>query len=81
LELALVAEGVWVRVDRINIRVSSLAKRRIGAVRAVDGVEEGIEEATAAFETRGVEDVVGLVEYAVLWIDDGVWRGSVNGHE
>lgn len=79
LELALVAEGIWVRVNWVYVGVSSLAKRRIGAVRAIDGVEEGVEETAAAFETGGVEDVVCLVEYAVLWVDDGVWRMSVDG--
>lgn len=65
LELALVASWDWVWVDGVDW-VDVLA------VRAVDGVEERVQETTTTFNTGCVEDVVGLEENAVLWVDEWV---------
>ena len=62
LALALIAEWIGVWVYRIDGRITCLTKSGVGAVGAVDGVEEGIEKAAAVLEACGVEEIVGLKE-------------------
>lgn len=71
LELALVASRCWVRVRWVEPRVSGLSKGGIATVRAINGIQEVVEEA--------LEDVVVLVDWVirleqncVLRVDDWV---------
>lgn len=72
LKFALVAQRVGIRVDRVNVCVTGLAECGVATVGSIDGVKEGVEEAAAAFETKGIEEIVCLKEDGVLRIDNGV---------
>ena len=76
LQFALVARWVWIGIYWIDGGVSSLSVSRVRAVTPVDGVKESVEEASATFDTLGVEDVIGLEQNAVLGVDDGyeIWK-------
>ena len=60
-----------VRVRWVEWGVSSLTVSGEGAVGAIDGVEEVVEEALV--DVIGLVDwVIGLEQDAVLWVDNGV---------
>ena len=80
MKLALVPVGGIVRIYRIQNRVvSCLAERAVGAVTAVKGVKESIEEAfcTLSVLAIGNIDIVGLEEGDLLRIDDRVCQLEV----
>lgn len=71
LELALVPARLRVGVGRVQRRVASLAKRAVGAVAAVNSVQEVVQEAVEGVVVF-IWHIVGLEEYAVLRPDDRV---------
>ena len=63
-----------IRVRRVKWGVSGFAVGGEGAVGAVDGVEEVVEEAFVGV-VGFVDGVVGLEKDRVLWVDD--WVGDL----
>lgn len=61
--------GIWIR--RVEWAVTRLAKRRVRAIGAIDGIEEVVQEATVVVVGFGGV-VIGLKKDGILGVDDGV---------